>query len=600
MIDPSCGSGGFLVSAYHRLEYLNNADSSPAQKHNKILSQIYGIDINQFATHLSVVNLTLRNLKAKTDKVNVFPVDFFKVPALQSSLSEEHERESLQKRTKEFLILNQAFDAVIANPPYTRQDDIGNKDYVEQLRDTALTFYETRKRGKKIKTVETSIKMSKEAGIYAYFFTHSTHFLREKGIMSYIVSNSWLDVKFGKDIQDFFLKNFQVISIIDFDKRVFEDAAVNTVIVLLRKVSGKAKSEERDKNLTKFIRIKSPIGTDELIDIINNADTPIEDASIRLELVPQVSLKETNKWSLHLKAPPIYHKLRSSKKICNLEDIADVSVGYVTLANDFFIISKDQADNLGIEREFLFPALTKARNLKYLDVRAEDSDSFILFIDQPRSKLKDTNTLKYIEASESKDIEITRGSTKGQTVRGFQNTPALKNRNGDWFVLKDNGIRTIIVPVLVWERWYASLNRDDIYVNDTFYWLDPKTKEDYKLLFCYLNSAIVEFLIELMGKSVYGEGVIQIRKYVLKDLPVVKINELSISDKKRLEFVFDNIIESNRLRNDGQVNCYRKEIDDIFFKVLGFNEEDRNQLYKSLTQMRENRRNKVTTEIIVR
>ena len=80
----------------------------------------------------------------------------------------------------------------------------------------------------------------------------------------------------------------------------------------------------------------------------------------------------------------------------------------------------------------------------------------------------------------------------------------------------------------------------------------------------------------------------------------MKINELSISDKKRLEFVFGNIIESNRLGNDGQVECYRKEIDDIFFKVLGFNEEDRNQLYKSLTQMRENRRNKVTTEIIVR
>lgn len=600
VLDPSCGSGGFLVSAYNRLKYLNSDSTPESQIHNKILGQIFGTDINQFATHLSVVNLTLRNLKAKTDKVNVFPVDFFRVPALQSSLTDEHERESLKERTKEFVIFGQGFDAVIANPPYTRQDDIGNKEYVEQLRRTSLTFYESRRKGKKVKTIEKTIKMSSEAGIYAYFFTHSAHFLKEDGIMSFIVSNSWLDVQFGRDLQKFFLDNFKIIGILDFDRRVFEDAAVNTVIVLFQKASSQIREEERDRNVTKFIRIKKPMAADKLISIIRSSDTSIENDIFRLELVEQRHLKDSNKWSLYLKAPPIYYRLKHNRKMCNLEDVADITAGYVTLANDFFIISKEEATDLGIEREFLFPSLTKAKNLHFLDVRIDDADSLMLFVDKQKSKLKSKKVLKYIQSSESRNIEITRGASAGHIVRGFQNTPALVNKKDDWYVLKNIGTKPIIVPVLIWERWYASFNRDGVYVNDTFYWISPKIEKDLKPLFCFLNSSIAEFLVELMGKTVYGEGVIQMRKHILKELPTIKTDQIEGQDREKLFALFDEIIENSRSQNQVGVDSCRRRIDDVFYGILGFEMEERSQIVLSLRQMRENRRNKVSTEIIVK
>jgi type I restriction enzyme M protein len=49
VLDPSCGSGGFLVKAYHKLKDLKkkeNPFADDAKLHEEILNQLYGIDIN--------------------------------------------------------------------------------------------------------------------------------------------------------------------------------------------------------------------------------------------------------------------------------------------------------------------------------------------------------------------------------------------------------------------------------------------------------------------------------------------------------------------------------------------------------------------------
>jgi hypothetical protein len=59
VLDPACGSGGFLVSAYHRKQEL-----LPELKgsHGVILDQLYGIDINRFPAHLTDINLAIQDL----------------------------------------------------------------------------------------------------------------------------------------------------------------------------------------------------------------------------------------------------------------------------------------------------------------------------------------------------------------------------------------------------------------------------------------------------------------------------------------------------------------------------------------------------------
>ena len=57
VLDPSCGSGGFLVRAYQRKFQLDHN-----LRHYEALEQLYGSDINPFPAHLATLNLAARNI----------------------------------------------------------------------------------------------------------------------------------------------------------------------------------------------------------------------------------------------------------------------------------------------------------------------------------------------------------------------------------------------------------------------------------------------------------------------------------------------------------------------------------------------------------
>jgi type I restriction-modification system DNA methylase subunit len=512
--------------------------------------------------------------------------DFFKVTANQSTLT-PHKALSMKGSMESYHTLSSKFDVVITNPPYTRQDDIGDKKYVDFIRQVALNIN------------DKDIKLSSEAGIYTYFFTHSYHFLKEDGFIGYIVSNSWMDVKFGKDLQKFFLDNFKIKCIIDFDKRSFEEAAVNTVIIILQKTSNKTNKIRRDANKVKFVRIKKRLAVDKLVKLIDIANETYEDDEMRCVVVNQKSLYDDYKWSIYLRAPEIYYKIIKSKKLTELHEVADVSAGIVTLANDFYILSKDQAKKLGIEQRFLRQSITKSNKMQFLDLRSADSDGYILSVNARLSELQDTNVIKYIRYNEAKDIEITRGATKGKVVKGYQNTPAiLASKRNPWYSLGDIKAESIIVPVLICDRWYAAWNKDGIYVNDTFYYIEPKKKENLFVLLGLLNSTLTEFFAELYGKTVYGEGVIQLRKHIFDRLLVLNPDALSTKIKDKIKELFMQLCDAKRKEDIKLEQKIREELDNIVFDVFDISEMQV-KITNALKEMRSLRKTKVEAKVLI-
>ncbi|MBM3133198.1 MAG: SAM-dependent DNA methyltransferase, partial [Chloroflexi bacterium] len=57
VMDPACGGGTFLVRAYVRKHELD-----PRRKHGQLLSDLFGVDVSPFATHLTTINLATRDL----------------------------------------------------------------------------------------------------------------------------------------------------------------------------------------------------------------------------------------------------------------------------------------------------------------------------------------------------------------------------------------------------------------------------------------------------------------------------------------------------------------------------------------------------------
>ena len=126
------------------------------------------------------------------------------------------------------------FDIVIGNPPYVRQEKIAppgklrgevtsedKKDYKEKLFHSIQAHF------------PFITKIDKKSDYYIYFYFHGLSLLNERGTFCFITSNSWLDVGYGRDLQEFLLKYCHIKAIYDNQaKRSFEHADVNTIIAL--------------------------------------------------------------------------------------------------------------------------------------------------------------------------------------------------------------------------------------------------------------------------------------------------------------------------------------------------------------------------------
>ncbi len=118
VLDPACGGGTFLVRAYARKRVL-----AESRKHSELLTDIYGTDISQFAAHLTTMNLATRDLVEDENYPRIGRSDFFDVLPDSPFIKLPQKLKAQGLGTKYTDISIPPLDAVIANPPYVRQED---------------------------------------------------------------------------------------------------------------------------------------------------------------------------------------------------------------------------------------------------------------------------------------------------------------------------------------------------------------------------------------------------------------------------------------------------------------------------------------------
>jgi hypothetical protein len=120
------------------------------------------------------------------------------------------------------------FDIMIANPPYVRQEliEAGLREFGLGISKSDLIAIYQKLTG--------IAKLNAKSDLYVYFFYRALMLLKhDGGIFCFICSNSWLDVGYGAQLQEYILKHCEVRAIIDNSaKRSFASADVNTTINL--------------------------------------------------------------------------------------------------------------------------------------------------------------------------------------------------------------------------------------------------------------------------------------------------------------------------------------------------------------------------------
>ncbi|SIT77173.1 DUF7149 domain-containing protein [Pontibacter indicus] len=108
------------------------------------------------------------------------------------------------------------FDVVIGNPPYIRQEELG--DFKLYLKKHFATYAGT-------------------ADLYVYFVERGIDLLREGGQFSYIVPNKWMRAGYGQALRGW-VQSYTLQQLLDFgDQPVFEEATTYPLIVSITKTA---------------------------------------------------------------------------------------------------------------------------------------------------------------------------------------------------------------------------------------------------------------------------------------------------------------------------------------------------------------------------
>jgi len=367
VLDPACGGGTFLVRAYARKRVLAEAKGQ-SLSHQELLAGLYGIDIAAFPAQLSTINLAARHLAAEANYPRVGREDFFNIHPGGVLVRLPIGAADASSQPQDVVL--EDIDAVVGNPPYVRQEETA-KERKDRLAALVKGEY----------PVGAKPNLSGRSDLYAYFFPHGAAFLRQGGYLGLVTSVGWLDTEYGFRLQEFFLKNFRIIAVMESQvEKWFEDARVTTAVTILQK---EANEEKRRSNLVRFAQLRAPLSEiyteilkapvpdanevrrqadmDSVRDLIEATDADEKTDYWRVRLVSQADLWDTGcrlrvdadeetgtdfpaykggKWGQYVRAPDVYFELldRCRHRLVPLSELATVRFGFKTGTDRFFCV----------------------------------------------------------------------------------------------------------------------------------------------------------------------------------------------------------------------------------------------------------------------
>ncbi len=303
VLDPGCGSGTFLMSAYSYLAH------SSGLSHKDLLSTIWGFDISSFAAELGVINLYRQNLSEYENFPRIVPGNFFDRRVGQTVAFPPPK---LGAGPKKVPIPIPHFDSIVGNPPYLRsqnQDDL-DPAYRTQLFKSALA---------------AGIDAPAKTDLFVFFIYQALLFMRPGTRLGFVTPASWLTADYAATLQRVLLDRLHLVAVIASGvESFFPQVDINAVLLVAEMPALDATRDPiRFVNLKKSIQ-ELTLGPGEYWDRVTNLvteieapQTSIETDKFRIRLISSLDELEelrqqpdaVRNWSRHLRAPLSYDLL---------------------------------------------------------------------------------------------------------------------------------------------------------------------------------------------------------------------------------------------------------------------------------------------------
>lgn len=539
------------------------------------------------------------------------------------------------------------FDIVIGNPPYVRQEDIIDQgihpERLDEMDSSEVSSLKKQYKNDLVEYVEKTFDISpyKRSDIYVYFFFKGLDLLREGGTLTYITSNSWLDVNYGKRLQEGLLRHSSLKYLLDNRAGpIFEDADVNTVISLANRESTQSLSgdtefltfEEHYENIVQSETISSAlISEQDEAEVIEYGEETLYYSPIqygRRVSVPESSLwrlgggslevqddeervysentgvtgsqasiesfdeetqgiyaagsySEDSKWGIYLQAPDVYFRLMSRNQdqfMPLVEATEEVYRGITSGANDFYFPENEKISEYNIDDQYLYPLVKSPRNLNERIFSSGDLDRKLLKINDPNKDSLSKGVREFIEWGES---------------QGYPSRRTIKGRD-PWYDIGSDIKQTQII----WQRTHYTKHAvyyadEPVYTTDRFYGINLDGDLYNPKVFAGLLNSTFYALVKVLYSSEMSGRSIDTAVYELESFPVPTSDAISDDAKEALIEAFEELDqhEPEAVYDEFDLEA-RSKLDEVVFDILDANEEEREEVYQSVERLIKQIRNR--------
>lgn len=209
---------------------------------------------------------------------------------------------------------------IVCNPPYVRHHHLSGED----------------KQRLKLLTLQMSgMNLSGLAGLYCYFLGICHGWLDDGGLAAWLIPSEFMDVNYGRAVRNYLLDTVTLHRVHRFDpsELQFSDALVSSAVVLFS---------------------KQPAPTDHVVEFTYGGSLDKPKLS---KFVQADRLRREMKWTRH----PVEDFAAESTTSLRMADLFNIKRGLASGANEFFLMTWEEAEQRGISNQFLTPILPSPR-----------------------------------------------------------------------------------------------------------------------------------------------------------------------------------------------------------------------------------------------